>query len=295
MGTNFIFISGGEPFVLWEGLRDLIERHSDVAFQIYSNGQLIDDTVARELGRLGNAAVGISIEGTEASTDGRRGAGVHQGILAAMDRLRARGVLFGFSITATTKNFEDVLDDAFAEEMIGRGCLYGWFFTYLPVGQVPDLSLMLRPEQRGRLRDRVVELRRRYPLFLVDFWNDGQLTGGCMAGGRKYLHVNHNGDVEPCVFSHFAVDNIKGRSLADVLKSPFFREIRSRIPYSENLLRPCMIIDHPELLREMVTRHGARPTHAGAEGLLSELAPSLDAYAQEYAGVADAKWRPRDR
>ena len=292
MGTNFVFIAGGEPFMIWDDLKRLLERHSDVAFQIYSNGQLIDATVARELGQLGNAGIGISIEGTRESTDARRGQGVHARILDAMGHLRREGALFGFSITVTSKNFQDALADAFVEEMIDRGCLYGWFFTYIPIGTSPDVSLMLAPEQRGRLRDRVVDLRKRYPLFLVDFWNDGMVTTGCISGGRKYFHINHRGDVEPCVFAHFAVDNIRGRSLAEVLGSPYFHSIRERIPQNGNLLRPCMIIDHPHVLRELVAQHGARPTHPGAETILSELAPHLDAYSRDYARVADAKWHP---
>jgi len=119
------------------------------------------------------------------------------------------------------------------------------------------------------------------------------VTSGCIAGGRKYLHINHRGDVEPCVFAHFAVDNIRERSLTDVLKSPYFQEIRERIPHSENLLRPCMIIDHPQVLRDLVARHGARPTHPGAESLLSDFAPHLDAYAEDYARVADSRWGSR--
>lgn len=290
MGTNFVFIAGGEPFTRWDDLRRLLERHPDVAFQIYSNGQLIDDAVARDLGRLGNAGIGLSIEGTRESTDDRRGRGVHRRILETMARLRAEGVLFGFSITVTAKNFSDALADSFVEDMIARGCLYGWFFTYIPIGSCPDPRLMLTPEQRGAIRDRVVDLRRRYPLFLIDFWNDGMVTSGCIAGGRKYLHINHRGDVEPCVFAHFAVDNVKGKSLTQVLQSPFFRDIRDRVPHSDNLLRPCMIIDHPHVLRDLVERHRAWPTHPGAETLLTDLAPDLDRYAREYACVADAKW-----
>lgn len=111
-----------------------------------------------------------------------------------------------------------------------------------------------------------------------------------MAGGHNYLHINQNGDVEPCVFAHFAVDNIKEKSLAEALNSDFFRAIRSRRPYHPNLLRPCMIIDHPHVLRECVAQGGARPTHPEAEGILTELAPDLDRYGEEYGRLADEVW-----
>lgn len=140
----------------------------------------------------------------------------------------------------------------------------------------------------------MLELRSTHRILLADFWNDGALTGGCIAGGRSYLHINSNGDVEPCVFTHFAVDNIKETSLTEILKSDFFRSIRSRIPYSDNYLRPCMIIDHPAVLRELVDRFGARPTHPGAGAVLGELKQDLDCYAEEYRKLADAEWQRRD-
>jgi hypothetical protein len=131
-------------------------------------------------------------------------------------------------------------------------------------------------------------------MLLADFWNDGALTGGCIAGGRSYIHINSNGDVEPCVFAHFAIDNIADKSLLEILKSDFFKAIRSRIPYCENYLRPCIIIDHPALLREIVGRFGARPTHPGADALLDDLKDELDRYAAEYGEIADAEWYAQD-
>jgi hypothetical protein len=131
-------------------------------------------------------------------------------------------------------------------------------------------------------------------MLLADFWNDGPLTGGCIAGGRSYLHVNSSGDVEPCVFTHFAVDNIAQKSLCEALQSDFFKAIRSRIPYCENYLRPCMIIDHPAMLREIVGSFSARPTHPGADALLDDLKDELDRYAARYGEIADAEWYGED-
>ena len=76
-----------------------------------------------------------------------------------------------------------------------------------------------------------MHVRRTKPVFTADFWNDGCLTNGCMAGGRLYLHVNYRGDVEPCVFIHFATHNImdmysRGEHLWDVLQTPLFKAVR---------------------------------------------------------------------
>jgi hypothetical protein len=128
-------------------------------------------------------------------------------------------------------------------------------------------------------------------VIVADFWNDGILTNGCMAGGHEYFHVISTGDVEPCVFCHFAADNVKEKSLKEVLDSPFFKAFRTRRPYNDNLLRPCTIIDNPNILREVVAEGGAHPTHVGSESVITTLAPALDKYAKEYGEVADKAWR----
>jgi MoaA/NifB/PqqE/SkfB family radical SAM enzyme len=289
LGIHLITISGGEPFIRRD-LLDLFEKHSDVAFQIYTNGTCIDEAMAQRLAELGNAAPAISVEGFQAETDGRRGEGVYAKVERAMRALRDSGCVYGFSATVTRQNADLMTSDAFIDHYVDLGCYFGWFFIYIPIGRQPDLSLMPTPEQRDRLRQKTLEIRRTRPIFVADFWDDGPLTGGCMAGGRLYLHINHRGDVEPCVFVHFATDNIHEKSLKEALKSPLFRAIQARQPYSENELRPCMIIDHPHILREVVAEAGARSTDGGGQALLVDHAAELDAYAEAYGKLAQAAW-----
>ena len=149
---------------------------------------------------------------------------------------------------------------------------------------------MLTPQQRDNVRRRLGVIRSTSPFFICDFWNDGPYVDSCLAGGKEYFHINANGDVEPCVFAHFAVDNIYKKSLKEVLNSPFFKDIRARQPFSDNPLTPCMIIDSPQELRDLVSRHRAYPTHPGAETLLEEMAPELDRYAEEYHAIAEGSW-----
>jgi MoaA/NifB/PqqE/SkfB family radical SAM enzyme len=289
MGIYFIVISGGEPFV-WEDIYNLFEAAGDVYFQVYTNGTLIDEEAAYRLSQLGNVLPCISVEGLEEHTDRRRGKGQFKRVVNAMDALRRHGVIFGFSATATRHNNDLVVSDEFVDFYESKGCFIGWYFNYVPVGRKPDMDLMPTPEQRIRRRRRLLELRRQRRILLADFWNDGPLTGGCIAGGRSYLHINSNGDVEPCVFTHFAQHNIASASLREVLESDFFRAIRAQIPYCDNYLRPCMLIDHPQVLRELVASFRAKPTHPGAEALLGELQDGLDRYAAEYGRLADAEW-----
>lgn len=287
MGVHFIVISGGEAFVR-KDLLDLYEKHDDVGFQIYTNGSLLNDKTVAKLAELGNVMPCISVEGFEKETDERRGQGHFQKIMAAMERLRDAGVVFGFSATSTRHNTDVLLSDEFMDLMIEKGATLGWYFTYIPIGREPDMSLMQTPEQRDYQRDRISEIRNNKPILIADFWNDGWLTNGCISGGERYLHINANGDVEPCVFAHFAMDNIKESSLAEALNSPLFRKIREMRPYCTNPNRPCMLIDNPEVSRRAFSMPGVYPTHPGAETLFTNLAPALDEYSKDYAKLADA-------
>jgi len=286
IGMHFIVVSGGEPFVR-KDLLDLYEKHSDVGFQIYTHGGLLDEETVQRLAELGNVMPCISIEGYEEETDRRRGQGHFKKIMAAMDRLREAGVVFGFSVTGTRHNADIIIQDEFIEMLVEKGATLGWYFTYIPIGREPDVSLMPTPEQRDYQRQRVSELRNKYPILLADFWNDGWLTNGCISGGERYFHINANGDVEPCVFAHFAMDNIKDTPLTEALNSPLFQKIRNMRPYCTNPYRPCMLIDVPHLSRAAFSMPGVYPTHAGAETLFTDLADDMDEYGAAYGELAD--------
>jgi MoaA/NifB/PqqE/SkfB family radical SAM enzyme len=290
MGLHFFVFSGGEP-TLRKDLYKLYKDHPNTQFQLYTNGTLIDDEMAKRFADLGNVMPMVSIEGDREMTDDRRGEGVYDKVMQAMDNLKKHGVLFGFSATGTRHNVDTIMSDEFIEHMLEKGCLYGWYFQYIPVGRNPDMELMVTPEQRDHMRRRVYELRNKYPIFLADFWNDGPETRGCMAGGKRYLHINNNGDIEPCVFCHFAVENIRDTSITEALKHPFFKAIREGIPYDGNYLRPCMLIDRPWVFRRYVEKYGAEPTHEGAETLVTSLSKQMDERAKKWGEIADEVWR----
>jgi len=279
LGIYLYIVSGGEPFV-WDGLMDIFKKHNDCVFQVYTNGTLLDDETCARIVDLGNIWPCISVEGFEKETDERRGKGTFKKITQAMESLNKRKGLFGFSLTVTRQNAEFVTSDEFIDEWVKRGCFLGWVFIYVPIGRNPDVNLMPTPEQRRRVGQRVRDFRRTRPIFVADFWNDGDYVDGCIAGAKKYLHINCHGDVEPCVFAHFAVDNIKDKSLKDAINSPFFRSIKARQPFNPDHRLPCMLIDNPEILREVVETNGAHPTHPGAESLVTTLAPAVDDYAK---------------
>jgi MoaA/NifB/PqqE/SkfB family radical SAM enzyme len=289
MGIYFAVISGGEPFFK-QDIFEIFRKHGDMAFLVFTHGGLIDEGMVKQLIDVGNVMPAFSLEGFETETDGRRGPGHFRKVMRAMDLLREAGLSFCGSFTQTSKNTDIITSDAYIDMLLEKGCFALWLFTYVPVGRNPDLGLMPTPEQRDLMRRRTADFRASRPMVMVDFWNDGPMISGCLAGGRKYFHVNANGDIEPCVFCHFAVDNIRRTTIKEALKSPLFRKIRKRQGEHDNLLTPCMIIDHPEVGREFFSSCGAYPTHEGAAAVFTELAQEMDDYSRRYGEIADLAW-----
>ncbi len=296
MGIYFIVISGGEPYVMKDILLRLFKKYNDMFFLTYTNGTFIDEKTAKTLAKLGNVAPAISVEGWEAETDQRRGKGMWKKINRAMENLRKAGVIFGISVTYTRHNIDVVTDDAFLEYFLKKGALFGWYFMFMPVGKDPILDLVPTPEQRVYTGNRVEQMRDKYPVFLADFWNDGDAVGGCLAGGRQYLHILNSGNVEPCVFAHFGKDNIREKPLLEIVNSDYFKAIRAEFPYNEkaNLKRPCMIIDNPEVLRKVV-REGVGEGHEHGEDLIRDpnVVEWIDNYAEEYKNLREDEWEKR--
>jgi MoaA/NifB/PqqE/SkfB family radical SAM enzyme len=317
-GTRFFVISGGEPFAYrdgGQGVLDLARRHPDCFFILYTNGTLINDAVARKLAELGNLSPSLSLEGLRERTDARRGAGVFDKVLAAMERLRREKVFFGVSLTATRDNAEEIFSDQAADLFFDKmGALYAWVFHYMPIGRAPSLDLMMTPEQRVRLHERIWYLVRERRIFIADFWNSGTATNGCVAGGRPggYFYVNWNGDVCPCVFVPYSPVNIKdvyarGGTLDDIWHEPLFgafRDWQRNYGYRENgepyggrgnWLMPCPIRDHHAEFRVMLERHPAKPTDADAQAALEDpaYAAGLAEFDKRLAELTDPVWRER--
>jgi len=291
LGIYWVTILGGEPFVhqdMWK----VYKKHQDIFFQVFTNGTMIDKEAAGKLAKLGNVLINFSLEGFEQETDARRGKGVFQKVMQGMDNLQEVGVPFGFSVMVTRLNVETIVNDEFNDMLVEKGCLVGWHFLYIPVGRGADVNLMPTAEQREMMRRRGAQrIRNEKPLFVIDFWNDAPYAEGCIAGARKYFHINAHGDVEPCIFVHLATDNVKQKSLKEAINSPYFKAIRARQPYSENLLRPCMIIDHPHVLRELCDECKPYSTDGPVCGFIDSLAKDLDKYSCESARVLDPVWQ----
>ena len=290
IGCYWYLFTGGEPLVKKEEILKLCKKHDDCIFVAFTNATLIDEAFAEKAAEVGNLSFSISVEGTEASTDQRRGKGAYQKVMEAMDLLKKHKILFGFSTCATSQNAEYIMSEAYLDKMIEKGCKYGWYFNYMPVGCGAQTDLLTTPKQREQMYYKLGEYRKTKPIFTIDFWNDGRFVGGCIAGGKHYMHINANGDVEPCVFIHYSNANIKEMSLLETLKQPIFQEYQKNQPFSDNLLRPCPLLDNEGKLAEMVHRCGAHSTDLAHPENVNDLCSKCHNIARDWKVTADKLW-----
>lgn len=296
MGVSLVTISGGEPFLRErqdQTLTRLARRFSDRGFLIYTNGTMIDDEIAARLGKVGNIFPAISVEGFEHQTDRRRGKGIYQKDRKVRQLLARHGVMTGFSATLTCENAASICTDEFLDLRIREGDLFGWFFLMHPIGRAPRPDLMVSARQRILLRQTVARWRdEQRPVFLGDFWNDGHLTGGCIAAGKCYFHIYANGDISPCVFTPVAAGNIfdiiRGcspyRSLDEFIqKNPVFVAFRQEQARITDRNRPCLLIDNPEAFRRVARCDGCKPAKNMPPGYLDgPIARRFDETAAEW-------------
>lgn len=293
LGVYFYMFTGGEPLVRKADLLKLAKKHNDCEFHSFTNGTLIDEAFCQEVQKLGNFSFSLSLEGFEEANDGRRGNGIYQKVLDAMDLMKRYGLFFGCSVCYTRRNMDAVTSDAFFDLLIEHGCRYAWYFHYMPVGNEADVELMPTMEQREYIYHRIREVRGfegGKQIMLLDFQNDGEFVGGCIAGGRNYFHINANGDAEPCVFIHYSGANIRENTLLECLQQPLFMAYRDNQPFNNNHLRPCPMLENPEKLKRMVQETGAKSTDLQSPESAEHLCGKCEDYAAEWAPHAEELW-----
>ena len=293
IGVYFYMFTGGEPLVRKKEIIQLCEEHHECQFLAFTNGTLVDEAFCQEMKRVGNLALAISLEGSPEVNDLRRGAGVYGKVMHAMELLKENGLIFGTSICYTSKNCESVTSKEFVKLMVDKGCRYAMYFHYMPVGNEASLELLPTPEQRMYIKDRIREIRKLENgegLFTMDFQNDGEFVGGCIAGGRNYFHINANGDAEPCVFIHYSGANIRTHSLLEILKQPLFMAYHNNQPFNENHLRPCPMLENPEILQRLVNETGAKSTDLLSPETVEHLCTKCEEYARNWKPHADKVW-----
>ena len=293
LGIYMYIYTGGEPLVRKKDLIRLCEKHDDCVFLCFTNATLIDENFANEMLRVKNFIPAISLEGDEASTDSRRGKGTYQKVVKAMELLHEKKLPYGISSCYTSANYEAITSDAYYNSLIDMGAYFIWYFHYMPVGNDAAPELLPNPQQREAVYHRIRHLRATKPLFAMDFQNDAEYVGGCIAGGKRYLHINANGDVDPCVFIHYSNANIRDCTLLEALQSPIFMAYHDNMPFYENMLQPCPMLENPERLRKMVKESGAHSTDPQSPETAEHLCGKCDSYAKCWAPEAERLWKER--
>ena len=258
-GNAFFGILGGEPFLHPE-LLEFLAAHPDCYFQIFTNGQLITEKKARRLRQLGNATPLISLEGRELTSDQRRGGKeVFTRSLRGLDHCLRQGLLTGVATSVCQSNIEELLTQSWLQELIDRGVHYVWYHTYRPVGPQPNFQLALRPEQLVRVRKFVVEMRAKMPIAIIDAYYDHRGEALCPMSTGISHHISPRGDIEPCPIIQFAKETIRDeRGLyATMRDSAFLKDFRQ---LSARHTRGCVVLERPDLVKELVLKHGARDT-----------------------------------
>ena len=226
LGISFILLAGGEPMLR----RDVIEaagKHKNILFPIFTNGTYFDEKYFNIMDSSRNLIPIMSIEGKKDVTDARRGAGIYDRLIRNMDECHSRGLIFGASVTVTTENIKEVSSDSFLKELSDRGCKAVIFVEYVPVTE-ESKELAPGDDDREYLAGEIARLREEHPeMVYISFPGDEKSSGGCVAAGRGFFHINSHGGAEPCPFSPYSDVNVKDTSLREAMHSPLFTALRS--------------------------------------------------------------------
>ncbi len=289
-GNAFFGILGGEPF-MHPQLLDLLAAHPDCYFQVFTNGQFITGKVARELRSLGNVTPLISIEGREITSDERRGKKeVFTRTLRGLDHCLREKILTGVATSLCQSNIDELLTETWLRELIARGVHYVWYHTYRPVGPKPNFQLALRPEQLVRVRRFVTEMRAKVPIAIIDAYYDHRGEALCPMSTGISHHIGPRGDIEPCPIIQFATETIRDpRGIyATMRDSAFLKDFRE---LSARHTRGCVVLERPDLVKDLVVKHNARDTTARGKAM-AELEAMTPRFSQWLPGeeVPEKHW-----
>ena len=250
LGVSFFVIAGGEPLMRPEILA-VAERHPRLLFLLLTNGMLVDQEMVARLAPLRNVVPMLSLEGTAAETDDRRGEGIYGRLMEVMGHLKKKRLFFGCSLTLTSRNYSTVLDESCVGGLVEAGCRFFLFLDYTPAEE-GTAGWVLTDGQREQFPSRMRSLRKRYPaLFIAVPW-DEEAVGGCLSAGRGFVHINASGDLEPCPFAPYSDVNLRDASLSEALRSPFLASLRALPELSEYSGGGCALWKNRERVEQVL-------------------------------------------
>lgn len=224
LGVCVVMIAGGEPFMK-QGVLELPKSHPGLLFVMFTNGLLLTGETAAQAGRLKNLIPVLSLEGDQALTDARRGAGVYDAVLSRMRALDGSGRMFGVSVTLTSANYDAVVRSDYLARMQEAGCRAAFLIEYVPCG-AQDLSLCLTEEHKAHLRAVEKDLYKKHDMLVVSLPGNEDPYGGCLASGRGFLHISAGGALEACPFAPYSDTNVRSMPLKEALKSRLIEKVR---------------------------------------------------------------------
>lgn len=250
IGISFILIAGGEPFMRREVL-EAASEYKKIIFAVFTNATLFQEQYYALFDKSRNLLPVLSIEGDAGFTDTRRGPGTYSTVSTAMQELAGRGVFYGVSVTVTKKNFADITEEAFLSDLYRRGCKVVFYVEYVPVS-AGTAGLALSDMERDELDCRLRDYRLRYTdMIILSFPGDERESGGCLAAGRGFFHINPYGNAEPCPFSPYSDTNVKNHSLLDTLQSPLFRKLTAGDILVREHMGGCVLFEQEEAVKEL--------------------------------------------
>ena len=250
IGVSFCLLAGGEP-MLRRGVLECAAKRREILFPVFTNGTLLSESMLELIDSNRNLVPIVSLEGDEAQTDARRGAGTYQKLTANMERMREKGILFGVSITLTTENIGTVTGDAFLSLLRALGAKVAFYVDYVPADAGTE-SLAPGDAERALLAKRLDALRQKQDsMIYVSFPGDEQFSDGCLAAGRGFFHINPTGGAEPCPFSPVSDTNLRHTSLLAALDSPLFTRLRASELLSGHHTGACALFGKDEELAAM--------------------------------------------
>ena len=251
LGISFILLAGGEPMLR----RDVIESAAtkpNILFPIFTNGTYMNERYLELFDKSRNLLPIMSIEGEQDTTDARRGKGVYDRLISNMDALRARGIIFGSSVTVTTENIREVTSDAFLQKLTNRGCKAVIFVEFVPVTE-ESKELAPGDAEREYLSNEIARLRSDHPeMVYISFPGDEKSSGGCVAAGRGFFHINSHGGAEPCPFSPYSDVNVRSTSLRDAIRSPLFVSLREGDLLNDDHTGGCVLYEKRDIVEAMI-------------------------------------------
>lgn len=252
LGIGFIILAGGEPLMRPDVIKSAAGVQ-EILFPVFTNGTMLDDEYMNLISKSCNLIPVLSIEGNEQNTDSRRGIGVYEKLMVIMDKLKESKIIYGASVTVTSENIYDVTGEEFLDKLSSRGCKAVFYVEYVPVDSETS-QLAPKENERDLLSRKLLELRLKYDdMLFIWFPGDEKESGGCLAAGRGFFHINSHGGAEPCPFSPYSDTDLRKISLKEALASPLFKKLQHSSLLTEEHKGGCVLFEKEETVQQLMS------------------------------------------